>query len=131
MTSKLSHFGYNFQIKIISSLMQNRQFLEQIIDIIDGEYFESDPVKWLVNLCKDYFLEYKRPLTLEVIKFKLKEIDNDILNVSVINTLRDVNKYLNNEDLQFVQDKALDFFKNQALKNAILHSVDILDTTIY
>ena len=30
-------------------------------------------------------------------------------------------------DLEFIQDQALDFFKNQTLKNAILESVDILE----
>ena len=127
MTQNLSDFGYNFQIKIIASLIKNRQFLEQIIDIIDSNYFESESIKWIVELSKDYFLQYKKPLTFEVIKFKLKETDSDILNVSIIDALRDVNKYLNDSDLEFVQDQALNFFKNQALKNAILQSVDILE----
>ena len=30
-------------------------------------------------------------------------------------------------DLEYIQDKALDFFKNQTLKNAIIQSVDILE----
>ena len=49
MTQNLSDFGYNFQIKIIASLIKNRQFLEQIIDIIDSNYFESESIKWIVT----------------------------------------------------------------------------------
>ena len=31
-------------------------------------------------------------------------------------------------DLDFIEDKALDFFKNQTLKNAIIQSVDIMES---
>jgi replicative DNA helicase len=37
-------------------------------------------------------------------------------------------RHLESPDLDFIQDKALDFFKNQTLKSAIVQSVEIMET---
>ena len=71
--------------------------------------------------------EYKAPITLDVFKVKVQDIHNDILKTTIIETLKDVFRYLEAPDLEFVKDQAIDFFKNQTLKNdAIIESVDIL-----
>ena len=53
--------------------------------------------------------------------------EDDVLNTSIVDKLKDAWNFRESTDLDFVQDKALDFFKNQALKNAIMSSVDILE----
>ena len=42
MIKKLSDFGYNFQIKLIAALMTDKNFLQQISDILEHKYFESE-----------------------------------------------------------------------------------------
>ena len=37
-------------------------------------------------------------------------------------------RHLESPDLDFIEDKALDFFKNQTLKSAIVQSVEILES---
>ena len=41
MKDRLSEFGYTFQIKIITCLIKNKQFLQQINDILKDSYFEN------------------------------------------------------------------------------------------
>ena len=53
MTDKLSQFGHSFQIKSIVCLMTKPQFIEQTIDILDEEFYDSDGLKWLVKQCKE------------------------------------------------------------------------------
>ena len=60
-------------------------------------------------------------------KANINYIKDDILKVSVLESLKEVYKHLDADDLDFVQDKTLDFFRNQKLKNAIIESVDILE----
>ena len=55
MTDRLSEFGYTFQIKIITSLLKNKDFLQQIVDILDPEYFENEANKTLVDIIKKSF----------------------------------------------------------------------------
>ncbi len=42
MTDSLSTFGTGFQTKIISSLLKDTSFFQQIGDILDPEMFDSD-----------------------------------------------------------------------------------------
>ena len=127
MTDKLQEFGHTFQIKSIASLMKNQTFLEQVHDILDDKHYDSDSLKWIVKECNKYFDEYRKCITLDVFKVKTSEVDNDILKVSIIENLKEVMRYMDAPDLDFIQDQTLDFFKNQTLKNAILQSVDILE----
>ena len=93
--------------------------------------FDSDSNKWLVKNIKDYYYEYKKQPTLEVIKYKIDEMDDDVLKSGVIEKLRDVWKNIEASDLEFVQEETLDFCKNQTLKGAILESVDLLENKDY
>jgi len=124
---KLTDFGHTFQIKSISALMKNQTFLEQIHDILDEKHFDSDSLKWIVKECKKYYDEYRKCITLDVFKVKTQEVENDVLKVAIIENLKEVFRHLESPDLDFIEDKALDFFKNQTLKSAIVQSVEIME----
>ena len=131
MSETLTQFGTSFQSKIIASLMSDIKFIQTISDILEPDMFDSDSNKWLVKTIRDYFYEYKKQPTLEVVKYKVDEIDNDVLKSGVVDKLRDVWKNIEATDLEFVQSETLDFCKNQTLKNAILESVDMLENKNY
>ena len=128
MTDRLQEFGHNFQIKSVVCLMTKPNFIEQIIDILDESHYDSDSLKWIVKKSKEYFNEYKKPITLDVFKVQVNEVENDVLKTTIVETLKEVYRYMEAPDLDFVQDKSIDFFKNQTLKNAIIKSVDILES---
>ena len=128
MVDKLIDFGHTFQVKSISSLMKNQTFLEQIHDILDEKHYDSDSLKWIVKECKKYYDEYRKCITLDVFKVKTSEVENDVLKVAIVENLKEVFRHLDSPDLEYIQDKTLDFFKNQTLKNAIIKSVDILES---
>ena len=125
---KLTDFGHTFQIKSISALMKNQTFLEQIHDILDEKHYDSDALKWIVKECKKYYDEYRKCITLDVFKVKTSEVENDILKVAIVENLKDVFRHIESHDLEYIQDRALDFFKNQTLKNAIIQSVEIMES---
>lgn len=126
MTDRLSSYGYAFQIKVITSLMTDKGFLQQISDILTPTYFESDANQWVVNATLEYFKEYKTTPTLEVMKVKLQDVDNDVLVTQIKEHLKDAWKYTEATDLDFIKQQALDFCKNQEIKKAIIASVDLL-----
>jgi len=131
MSETLTQFGISFQSKIIASLLSTKKFIQTISDILDPSMFDSDSNKWLVKVIKDYYYEYKKQPTLEVIKYKIDEIEDDVLKSGVVDKLRDVWKNIEATDLEFVQSETLDFCKNQTLKSAILQSVDLLENKDY
>jgi len=120
MGDTLTQFGTSFQSKIIASLMSDIKFFQTISDILHPSMFDSDSNKWLVKSIRDYYYEYKKQPTLEVIKYKIDEIDNDVLKCGVVDKLREVWKNIEATDLEFVQEQTLDFCKNQTLKECNL-----------
>ena len=127
----LIKFGHKFQTKIISSLLGEKVFLQTICDILEPEYFDSDSNKWIAQTIRDYFFEYKTAPTLEVMKVKIDEIENDILKVAVVDGLKESWRLIQSTDLKFVQEQTLEFCRNQVIKAAILDSVDLLEVGQY
>jgi|TARA_Y100001938_G_scaffold106965_1_gene146065 replicative DNA helicase len=129
--STLSQFGHVFQAKIISSLLSDKKFIQTICDILEPEYFDSDANKWIAKEIRDYFFEYKTSPTLEVMKVKIDEMENEVLQVSVVENLKESWRNVNSTDLQFVQEQTLEFCRNQVMKNAIMDSVDLIEVGQY
>ena len=131
MTDRLSSYGYAFQIKVITGLLVDKSFLQQISDILSPKYFESDANNWIVATILDYQREYNASPTLEVMKVKLEKVDQDVLKDQVIAHLKDAWKYTESTDLPYIKDQAMDFCKNQEIKKAILGSVELLKNGDY
>lgn len=127
----LQFYGSAFQNKVLSVLLKDRPFLQQVHDIIDPRFFSSESAQWLAKTTLEYFDKYKSPPTLEVLKVELDKIDIDILKTTVIENIREVLKFADAEDSQYIKDKTLDFCKNQKLKAAILRSVELLKSGKY
>jgi len=129
--NKLSDFGYAFQIKLIAALFRDKVFLQQIIDILDSSYFDSEANIVILDIVKEYFYEFKSTPTLEAMKIKIIEMDNDLLKKTIAENIKSAFANLEAEDLDFVKQKALEFCKNQEIKKAILESVDLLNNGQY
>jgi hypothetical protein len=128
MTSndKLTEYGWSFQVKAIAAMFTDRGFLQQIADIIQPEYFESDANIWLLEIILDHFREYKSPPTKDVIKVKITDITDEVLKVAILEQLKEIFRYMESDDLTFVKDEILTFCKNQEIKKAITESVQLL-----
>jgi len=126
-TKNISEFGYSFQVKFIVCLITDKLFLEQIVDILDEKYINNDGFKWIVKEIRGYYNEYKTTITMEVFKIKIKEIESELLQVTVKDSLKEIFKSIEAEDLEYIKDKALEFHKTQVLKDAVIQSAQILE----
>jgi hypothetical protein len=122
----LQKYGTAFQGKTIRALIDDKGFLERTHDIIDPEYWESEPHKWIVSEILDYFGIYKRTITLDVFKIKVGDLGIEVLKAAIIDQLKHIFTKVDLNDTEFVKEEFLTFGKNQKLKNAIITSVDLL-----
>jgi replicative DNA helicase len=130
-SENFNQFGPTFQSKVISSLLSDNKFIQTISDILEPKYFDSDANKWLSTEVSKYFNEFRKAPTLEVLKIKITQMDDDILKVSVIENLKEAWRNIEATDLEFVKQETLDFCKNQVLKSAIVEAVDLLEQKKY
>mgnify|MGYP003673940952 FL=1 len=131
MSDTFNIYGYSFQVKLLAALFKNKTFLQQVSDILVPEFFESDANKWITATVLEYFAEYKSSPTLEVMKVRVDSVDNDVLQTGIVDTLKEIMKNLEAEDMDFVQDETIKFCKNQKLKGAIMDSVNLLQAGDY
>ena len=129
--SKLTQYGHSFQTKAIGVLITDRDFLQQISDIISPDYFDNDAGKWVIRKTLKYYNEYKTVPTPEVFKVELDKLKQELQNVAVKDLLKQSYKSSKSTDLNYVKDTFLDFCKNQTLKNALMKSVDLLELGDY
>lgn len=124
--NQLQQYGIGFQIKVLSSLLKNKEFLQNINDILDAEMFDNPAHKWIVQEILRYFYKYHTTPSMESLQVEVKKIDNDVLKVSVVEQLKDSLK-ATNEDREYVESEFSNFCRNQQLKKAILNSVSLLE----
>jgi replicative DNA helicase len=128
----LSKYGNVFQSKCVVALLTDKEFLEQSLDIVNSKYFENEALSWIVDKIFWYFNQYRNQPTLEVFKTEVGKIEhNDVLKTSVVQQLRTVYQNLQADDVIYIKKEFLEFCKNQAIKNAILGSVDLLKAARY
>jgi replicative DNA helicase len=128
---KLTQYGHSFQTKAIGILITDRDFLQQIADIVSPDYFDNDAGKWIIRKTLKYYNEYKTVPTMEVFKVELENLQQELQNVAVKDLLKQAYKASKATDLNYVKDTFLDFCKNQTLKGALMKSVDLLELGDY
>ena len=135
MTDKLSEYGHGFQVKVLAAMFTDRIFLQQISDIIQPEYFESESNSWILDVILTHFREYKTPPSKDVLKVKITELTDEgagaVLKTAILEQLKDVFRYMDADDLSFVKNEILNFCKNQEIKRAIMESVSLLKQGSY
>jgi replicative DNA helicase len=127
----LAKYGPTFQAKVLANLLSSTDFLQQSLDVLNPKFFESDAGQWIVQKTMEYFTDYRSTPTLEVFKIELDRINDDVLKIAVKEQLRSAFQRKNDDDLEYVKDSFLDFAKNQAIKTAIIKSVDLLQIGKY
>ena len=128
--SQLNNYGPVFQVKVIHSLLERKEFLTNIYDILDSSYFDNQAHKWIIDNILKYYHEYHTTPTPEVLKSEYEKVTNDVLKVSIREQLRDAYKTIAT-DSEYIESEFASFCKNQQLKKALLNSVDLLKAEDY
>ena len=123
----LESYGTKFQLKVISSLLNNKKFLTSVFDILNTDDFTSQSHKWIVQQIINYYNKYHTNPTLEILKTEMKKVENEVLKIAIKEELR--NAYISDvDDADYYEQEFSKFCKNQQLKKALLESADLLTT---
>jgi replicative DNA helicase len=130
--NSLSSYGSSFQIRVIACLLNDKKFLQTVYDILSDEYFDSPSHKWLIQHTLNYYHEFHTIPSMEYFQVEIKKIENEILKTSLIEQLRECYRSFETaQDKDYIEKEFANFCKNQQLKNALLNSVDLLNSGDY
>jgi hypothetical protein len=120
-------YGHSFQVKVLTLLITDQEYLATVFDILKKEYFDSDAAQWLVKDIMDYFYEYKVCPSWEVMAIRMKDgIKNQTLGASAVALMKEAYDYRNHSDLEFVKNTSLEFCQNQEIKLAFEDGIGLL-----
>jgi replicative DNA helicase len=130
-----SRFGKSFQESLCRLILLDRAFADQIGEVLDVNFFE---LKYLQVFCKkiyNYKDKYKTHPTPEimtsVLRSELSNDDNDPLAGQVRNYFARILAKSGNEAADYIKETSLDFCKKQKLKEAILKSVKLIQSSSF
>ena len=113
--TNLSQYGTAFQVKVLSSLLTHKEFLLNIHDVLSEDYWDNQAHRWIIKEILKNYEKYHTVPSMDLLKVELKKLDNEVLQVSVKEQLREAYK-ASDEDLKYVQEEFSNFCKNQQLK---------------
>jgi replicative DNA helicase len=130
-----SKFGKSFQEKLAYCIINDKTFSNQMSEVLNITHLETKYLQALVGLIFDYKKQYQVHPTFTIIVSIVRTEMEDYSEV-VRNQLKDYLSRIhtgsvNGEDEDYVKEKSLDFCKKQKLKEAILKSVGLLQTSSF
>ena len=129
--TSIDQYGTGFQIKVISALLTKKEFLVNIHDLLAEDYFSNQGHKWIIKQILDYYYKYHTTPSMEVLKVELKKLNNEVLQISIKEQLKEAYSSSSSDDLEYVEKEFSNFCRNQQLKKALLNSVDLLNAGDY
>ena len=126
-----SSYGKIFQEKIFQGMATDKDWAQQMHEVMNPEYFE---LKYLQYLCQKYFEYYDQyrcfptmQLLIGIVREDLKkEKGDELLRDQIVSFLQRMRMNQNPEDLPYVKDQALQFCKRQAFKEALVKAVELV-----
>ena len=125
-------YGKSFQEKIFHCLISDEKWASQMVEVMTPSFFDVGYLEYLCEKFFSYFSKYRSfpslGLLVTIIKDDLSQTDDSVLRDQLIDFLYRVKTSSNVSDLAYVKDKALDFCRRQAFKEALESAVELIQT---
>ena len=128
--ASFAHYGKSFQEKLTRLILEDRQFSDQIGEVMDVGFFETKYLQIFNRKIFDYKTKYLVHPTKSIVETILRtelEEENELVKKQVRDFFaRVLATHEDIKDAQYVKEHALEFCKKQKLKEAMLKSVELL-----
>ena len=126
-----SKFGKSFQEKLVKTILFDRNFANQMEEVLDTNYLELKYLQVFVDLLFQHKQSYPHPTyeaMVSVVRTQTEDYSDSIIKQVIEFMARIKSNAIGDDDEEYVKEKSLDFCKKQKLKEAILKSVDLLQS---
>lgn len=130
-----SKYGKSFQEKVFQSMLTDKSWAAQMVEVMDPGYFD---VKYLSFLCECYFKYFNKyksfptlSLLITIIKEEFQNNNDMVLRDQIIEYLTRMKTNPDLCDIDYVKEKSLEFCKRQVFKEALEKSVQMIQTENY
>ena len=128
-TETFSKFGKTFQEKLVKTILFDRNFANQMEEVMDSSYLELKYLQVFVDLMFQHKKDYPHPTyeaMVSVVRTQTEDYSTSIVKQVIDFMARVKSNSIGDDDQEYIKEKSLDFCKKQKLKEAILKSVGLL-----
>jgi|TARA_R110000851_G_scaffold262647_1_gene415141 hypothetical protein len=126
MDRNFGYLGDKFQLKLLSLLIVDSKFADNIVESIEPTYFDDQYCRLLMQLIKEYYTKYETVPTHDSLDQLIRiEVSNETAKEYLKDTLKKL-KDQDFADADFTQQTALKFCKQQEIKKAIANAEKIM-----
>ena len=132
-STSFSKYGKQFQELLVQIIMEDRPFADQIEEVLDTSFFELEYLRVFVRKLFDYRVKYgvhpTRNILASIFRTELENYNDS--------TQKQVRDYFARvcireiKDEKYVKETSLDFCKKQKLKEALMKSVDLIQSSSF
>ena len=126
-----SKFGKTFQEKLVKTILFDRNFANQMEEVLDTSYLELKYLQVFMDLMFRHKKDYPHPTyeaMVSVVRTQTEDYSSGIIKQVIDFMARLKSNSIGDEDQEYIKEKSLDFCKKQKLKEAILKSVGLLQS---
>jgi replicative DNA helicase len=121
------YLGNQFQLQLLNQLIVDKDFAHSIVGVLEPSYFENKYFKLIVQMVKEYYQKFEHSPSFDTLNQVAKsEIAQELLLKITLDTISDI-KNIDESGVQFVQEKALKFCKQQELQKVMEKAKKIID----
>ena len=130
-----SKFGKSFQEKLCHIILDDRTFADQIGEVLKTEFFELKYLQLFSRLIYAYKTRYgthpTRDIMTTVLRSAISE-ENETVQTQIRNFFsRIISSDLDIDGEEYVKEKSLDFCRKQKLKEAMMRSAKLLQSSSF
>ncbi len=121
------YLGVSFQQSLIKLIIEDKKFATTILDVIDPHYFDNSSFRFIIQNIKELYSIYNEVPGYDTIKYKLTEEGKDDTTQKMhLDTLDNI-KSQELSSVNYIEDKAMNFCKQQVLKRELKTVQKIID----
>ena len=124
-------YGKSFQEGLVQLIFEDRPFADQITEVLDVQFLELEYLRAFVAKIVEYRTKYgKHPSTNAMISILRTELDREteVTQQQVRDYFARVHTNEIADDIDYIKETSLDFCRKQKLKEAMMKSVNLLQT---
>lgn len=131
-TGLFGKYSKRFQEQVLKGLLTDEAWAGQMYEVMRPDYFDVRYLEYLADRVFAYYAKYKcfpsLSLIVTIVRDDLVEGNDVILRDQIVEFLHRLKaEGAASNDLQYIKDKALDFCKRQAFRQALEQAVTLID----
>jgi len=124
--------GNHFEERLVQALITDHQFAEQMLEVLDFDYFNLEYLRELTKIVFQYHGQYAAFPSFRLLPTLIKDgAGSDLLKDQSVQYLVRIKNEPLNGDMEYIKENALDFCRKRSLATALDTCLDLIDQQKY